>query len=354
MKKVINFRCLAITLFYYASTTTLAEAAICFLPDCNEELEAFSGDGNKESQFCRNDGYTLYESGKCPNYHFQETCPYSDKFLKCDAAKWCDLNNYTLTSCNLPSYLDEPCPNGLQVYKKCTIDYNRACKSENTNYTNSCPSGWKVDPNNHCSYTASYGICCNMCNDYPYTANSIPAGYTKGASCTACGGIVKYKASCSYRYQSSDCASNCQYTGSSSCVIGGTTYYSSCGSSKCSSGQRCVSGSCSCDSSYAYSCSGNGYAGGSGSSCNGRYTACSCANGYSWNGSSCVASGFESYWYICCDRNHTRDYSFCKNYADECSNERQNCYNKGGTNFYYDGHIAFGGSYNGYTKFVCQ
>ena len=48
------------------------------------------------------------------------------------------------------------------------------------------------------------------------------------------------------------------------------------------------SGTPSCDSSYKYTCTGTGYAGGSGVACNGKYKACTCSSGYSWENGSCV------------------------------------------------------------------
>ena len=38
-----------------------------------------------------------------------------------------------------------------------------------------------------------------------------------------------------------------------------------------------------CDTSYQYTCSGTGYAGGSGDECGGKYKSCTCASGYEWN-----------------------------------------------------------------------
>ena len=46
--------------------------------------------------------------------------------------------------------------------------------------------------------------------------------------------------------------------------------------------------SCTCDSSYQYTCTGTGYSGGSGSACGGKYTSCSCATGYEWKDSACI------------------------------------------------------------------
>ena len=53
---------------------------------------------------------------------------------------------------------------------------------------------------------------------------------------------------CDYTYTAESCAANCQNVGTSSCVRNGTTYYASCGSSKCSSGQTCNNGTCQSNS----------------------------------------------------------------------------------------------------------
>ena len=58
------------------------------------------------------------------------------------------------------------------------------------------------------------------------------------------------------------------------------------------SGQTCNGKyqSCTCDSSYQYTCSGTGYSGGSGAACGGKYTKCNCANGYEWKDGACISS----------------------------------------------------------------
>ena len=56
-------------------------------------------------------------------------------------------------------------------------------------------------------------------------------------------------------------------------------------------GVKCPFGNkyfCVCPAKYAYSCSGTGYAGGSGTACGGKYTECTCASGYEWKDGSCV------------------------------------------------------------------
>ena len=56
-------------------------------------------------------------------------------------------------------------------------------------------------------------------------------------------------------------------------------------------GVKCPFGNkyfCVCPAKYVYSCSGTGYAGGSGTACGGKYTECTCASGYIWENGSCV------------------------------------------------------------------
>ncbi len=52
-----------------------------------------------------------------------------------------------------------------------------------------------------------------------------------------------------------------------------------------------------CSSSYKYTCSGTGYAGGVGTSCNDLYTSCSCSANYKWSGGSCVLKSCSDYGY---------------------------------------------------------
>ena len=61
------------------------------------------------------------------------------------------------------------------------------------------------------------------------------------------------------------------------------------GAGESGSGETCNGKyqSCTCDSSYQYTCSGTGYSGGAGSACGGKYTACTCTNGYEWKDGSC-------------------------------------------------------------------
>ena len=70
------------------------------------------------------------------------------------------------------------------------------------------------------------------------------------------------------------------------------------------SGQTCNGKyqSCTCDSSYQYTCSGTGYSGGSGSACGGKYTSCTCTSGYEWKDGACqqqILNGAQGDLYYC-------------------------------------------------------
>ena len=61
------------------------------------------------------------------------------------------------------------------------------------------------------------------------------------------------------------------------------------GAGQSGSGKSCggLYAECSCASSYQYTCTGTGYAGGAGSACGNKYTQCTCASGYEWKDGSC-------------------------------------------------------------------
>lgn len=210
-----------------------AQAAICFLPDCMDKLEDLKGDPSVGPRLCRRVGYSYYPTGFCPAYQEQETCPHHSFYLKCDAALWCRNNGYTTTECTVPEYLDEQCPNGLNVYKGCKLDYERACEEENSNYVTECQDGWQLDPNYLCTYSPAYGLCCNICNVFPYLESDIPYGYVKDESCYACGGVNKYsiKPNPCTGYQKCDDGPK---SGSPSCQHGDETWYKECCGYECS------------------------------------------------------------------------------------------------------------------------
>ena len=262
----------------------MAQAAVCFLPDCGDKILEFQGDANLSTQYCRDAGYTYYELGQCPPYYHQEVCPDNSHYLKCDAQKWCEDNGYNTLpeECVVPQYADEQCLNGLNFYKQCKEDLARACDEENPDYVSECQEGWKLDDDELCSYSPLYGKCCNECEDYPYEEDEIPQGYQKGESCLACGDITKYKA------ELNDCASD----GFIQCANGGKT-----GTEVCWRGDEKWYKECCapCDDyPYLESQIPEGYVkGDSCDSCDGmkyKIKIGECAEGYEWKDENCKKS----------------------------------------------------------------
>ena len=240
-----------------------AQAAVCFLPDCGGKLGSMSGNLNISSKYCKSMGYTYYSSGKCPEYQVQDTCKFSSHYLKCDAGSWCKNNGYTVEpgGCTVPQYVGTQCPNGQALYKPCQVDYQRACREENSEYVSECEEGWQLDESRLCSYSEAYGICCNKCSAYPYTESQIPAGYVKDESCTACGNVVRYKIvpnPCTGYQKCSDTPKS----GTASCLHGNETWYKECCAYECSL-SSCPSGT---DCSFEV--------------CSSKYCAVGCLTGY--------------------------------------------------------------------------
>ena len=255
-----------------------AQAAICFLPDCMDKADQVPS-GNLSSRYCKDLGYVYYPLGQCPQFYARDVCPYDSYYLKCDAAQWCADNGYGVkeSDCTIPEYADEQCPNGLEVFKECKADYGRACREENEDYVSSCSTGWKLDNRQLCSYSDKFGICCNTCVGYDYTAANIPSGYIAGKSCQACGGVTKYQKEISPCEGYRVCSEGGK-TGAATCMHGSEKWYKEC---------------CSACDDYPYTAMGIpvGYLkGDSCESCSGlkyKTKAGSCASGYVWNGNSC-------------------------------------------------------------------
>ena len=54
-----------------------------------------------------------------------------------------------------------------------------------------------------------------------------------------------------------------------------------------------------CTDDYKYTCSGTGYAGGSGEACDGKYKSCNCASGYEWKDGTCQKEILKPEWGKC-------------------------------------------------------
>lgn len=259
-------------------------AKICFLPDCSADISDIGIDINIESKYCEKAGY--YRT--CPPQQAStgETCDRDPTYTKCSKAAWCIEQDFLTTSCTIPQYPTERCPNGEAFYKSCNTDNQQGCRD--TGYTNSCPSGQKLYTDKRCSWDSSFGKCCSpkscpensslTCtgavtgndgcgyNCYAcclsscpsgYTYTSIPNGYIQdGEPCNHCSGRK-------YKVKPNPCSgyNTCTYgpsSGAATCLSGSATKYSSCAS---------------CSSSYVYdssNCSGKLL----GSKCGTKYTDC--------------------------------------------------------------------------------
>ena len=307
-----------------SSSDEIKLAAVCFINDtsaCSGEAfgntENNGGNGGSggapdydlnDAERCRKEGYALTScaAGETP----EGFCIYnSNYFARCV----CPSGYKT---CEPPYYgVGQACGN---KYASCEEDTERACKEIDPEFTDTCQTGWKVDPNNACEYDSTFGKCCNLCEGYDYT--TIPEGYiADGAACVDCNGTSKYKIKINPCDGFQDCGVMGGDTGAKTCMSGSQIKYDNCKPcpnlgtlSSCPSPFTCTYEECSnryyksgcqsgydwnasaqtctpqCASSYKYTCTDATQTGGSGTACNGLYEACTCSSGYVWNGSSCA------------------------------------------------------------------
>ena len=319
------------------------------------------GDSGNDADNGNQDDYDLDNAERCKKEGYNKTsclpgetaenfCLYdSSYFEKCvcpDGYKTCTPPYYGVgTACG-------------NKYASCEKDTQRACKELNSNYTNTCGAGQQLS-SDRCSYDSSYGTCCNTCAGYDNT--SIPDGYVQdGEACVDCNRQTKYKIKINPCDGFLDCGSMGPDTGASSCLSGTTTKYDNCKPcpnkgtlTNCPSPYTCTLEACSnryyksgcksgydwntssqtctaqCSSSYKYTCSGTGYAGGSGEACNGKYSSCKCSSGYEWNGNNCEKNCCREYTYMA----QTAGYNYCT----DCSYwSTEYCVMKAATCTYYN------------------
>ena len=235
--------CLTALLAFLPSS---AFAGICFLPDCMDE-DVVQGDINmninSDTEYCEKEGYTYYSSGECPQYYAKiETCSRDDHYLKCDAKTWCEQNGYKISSCALPSFVNNQCPNGYPLYQGCKEDSPRACREQG--YVNSCSPGRLYATSNRCPYDSSYGKCCTAS-----PSSGCPSNY--GVDCTGSASGTDACGYTCYRCCSDTCSSGSKnYSGSlAGNYSGSLAGYTECGT-PCYRCKDCTSGSTSYSGSY--------------------------------------------------------------------------------------------------------
>ena len=207
-----------------------AKASVCFVTDTSEcggnlgsTEDTFGNEGAlpdynlDDAERCKKEGYTLTS---CANGGIPEGfCIYDSNFFKnCR----CPTGYKT---CEPPYYgVGQTCG---RKYESCEEDIERACKELNPDYTNTCESGWQINPNDQCKYDETFGTCCNQCIGYDYT--DIPEGYVQDdEACTDCNGKTKYKVKPNPCDGFMDCGSMGGAVGAETCLSGDTIKYDNC------------------------------------------------------------------------------------------------------------------------------
>ena len=171
----------------------------------------------------------------------------------------CIEAGYATTSCVLPNYLYDRCPDNDAYYRSCREDKARACKE--AGYVLSCDDGYILDNTQLCPYDSSYKKCkCNPCDGYAYTyAQATASGYVTDGSCSSCGTIYyKRKENPCSGFKTCDCGGE---IGTNTCISGSITKYQTC--------KEC------CDSKYQYDSSNCPLPQElSGGSCGGKFEKC--------------------------------------------------------------------------------
>ena len=303
---------------------------------------------------------------KCCNDTESNGCPENSKVSGCEdgtivGQDTCgyDCHQCCQTSCPAGyAYTDEETSGGTSGYIKDMANEDDYClhctrgklykRKENpcTGY-DLCSTYGGVDNGDYCytGNTKKYSKCLTECRpgyiewcDTPVT-DCETLGYTQtteecaNAPAVACpfNKDKWYCNKCSYTYTAETCAANCQNVGTSSCVRNGTTYYASCGSSKCSNGQSCYNGTCYNPVAISGSCCGYtnycGYTGGTSSSYDSKCR--------------------SSFGYSC--------YEKCKEHGSwpDCNDMQASCQASGGI-LVFQNCNAFTGGYAMNVNFACQ
>ncbi len=211
----------------------------------------------------------------------------------CDGHKLNNNDDYTNPEdlCKQAGYTDEPCPEGSYPTDYCPYDssYHGGC-SCSSDYDKVCDNSiGEYGVGDSCG--GKYKDCCYTCEDYAY--DTIPADYVSNGECDSCDG-KRYKIKCDpSKFMDEDACGSQEGTGAT-CTDDEGTHYERCNCPNnyewSETQQECV-----CASSFKYSCTRTGYAGGEGYSCDNKYAKCKCETGYVWNAEqgACVCEGTD-------------------------------------------------------------
>ena len=134
------------------------------------------------------------------------------------------------TSCG-DKYESCVCASGYKLCNGKCISNSSCCTNSDCGTNQSCNNGV-------CSCASGYKSCNGTCIPNSSCCTNSDCGTDEICSNGTC------VTTCTYTITAADCSSECKSAGTSSCVRGGTTYYASCGASKCGSDQTCTNGTC--------------------------------------------------------------------------------------------------------------
>ena len=291
-------------------------------------------EGQEPSNACPYDSNYFEKCvSSCPSNYVTCDVPYYGVGETCDG-KYASCEKDTERACQElnPGYVDE-CGAGQQLSSdRCSYDslYGTCCNTCEGYDNTSIPEGYVQDGESclGCDGQEHYKIKPNPCDGFmdcgsmgpEIGAKSCQSGnQIKYDNCKACPNLgsltycpapftcsyedcsgLYYKTGCQPGYDWNEstktCTKQCKYKGTlTSCPAPFSCTYEECSGlwykSGCQSGYDWDAGSqtCTqqCSGSYQYTCSGTGYAGGSGEACNGKYKSCTCTSGYEWKDGVC-------------------------------------------------------------------
>ena len=283
---------------------------------------------NAGTTSCKKNGTTYYASCGSSKCSYGQNCNNGTCVTPAPSCTYQYTTQSCASECKYTGY-NSCVRNGTTYYQSCGTSY---CLGNEV-----CEYGICKTPIVNCTYQYTEDNCRKQCKSIDSNSkyclrNGIIYYETCGASKCSSGqtcenGTCNFQ--CIYQYTASDCANLCKNIGSKSCIRNGTTYYESCGSSKCSSGQTCENGTCHSPApkeGYCCGASECGYRGGTlhsyDSSCRSNY------------GMSC--------------------YDYCmQRFGVTCNNMQASCRAQGRTpRFQYCSYGASAGYY--YADFTCE
>ena len=220
--------------------------------------------------------------------------------------------------CKKEGYINEDCGETATPGTPCLYDssYHAGCVCK-PEYNQTCSGADEAGKGASCD--GKYKECCSLCSAYPYSDGTIPVGHVITETCQSCSG-AKYKTRCNTNSSNTGTYISCgSATGSGNvCTDDSGTYYTKC---TCPTNYEfnAQTQSCVCKTNFKYTCTGTGYAGGTGTSCGNKYQTCNCASGYTWSASSGCVKCSSSFKYTCTSSNQTKPSSGCGGLYDKCN-----------------------------------